>query len=506
MISAPKRRCARSLIFLGLVALATATPGPWSDSAFAQDMPFEAVVTDEAVDVRAGPGRAYYVVDQLERGDRVRVVQTLYDWSKIEAPESSFSYISQAFVNARGDGSTGVVNSDRQEVKAGSLQGPGISYKTQVVLNRGDEVKILDTEGDYYKIEPPDNAYVYLPPGSLRPVGPADEAPRGPARRANDGNADRPREGTEAQANADDDAFIESNGDTDDGGSEPVASLDDRAEDPRALAEASTRPNETPGDDADTADRGVDGQVTRETDRDNAADPDRTSEPERAAKEDSATVTLGTEEREREPGDVAIDIAKGQELDVETQTTALAELEERAVTQLKKPVEEQPIEELLAAYRSLRDREDLELTPGERKLVSLRIAVLERNRQLREALARIEASQEVAQEEAEAPAAAEQADDDAATDTQPVDRATAQDFDAVGRLLASSVYDGQSLPRMYRLVDPTARRTLAYLAPADVDTTDMLGELVGVRGESRYDPSLKLRVFEVETIERLSGD
>lgn len=514
MITAPQRRRARLMFFACLAALTASAPLTWSETALARDTPFDAVVTDKQVEVRAGPGRAYYVVDKLERGDRVRVVQTLYDWSKIEAPASSFSYISQAFVNARGDGSTGVINTNRQEVKAGSLQGPGVSYKTQVMLNRGDEVKILDTVGDYYKIEPPENAFVYLPPGSLRPAGPQDEAPQR--------DADAPEQ---AEADADESREPDA-GEVDDAG-EPDASLDDRAEDLITLSQQSERQTETGGeteapqttDDPMEPDPGTEEADTRTADATEPADDrvesasegearDETgdaavvdaAEGDAAEEGDAPSVTLSTEERQREPTDVEIDIAKGQELDVAAESPALAELEARAVPELKKPVEEQPIEDLLAAYRSLRDREDIELSASERQLVTLRIAVLQRNRQLREALAKIEASQ--------------QADDeaDAAVETQrqgrtaTTERGSPLDFDAVGKLLASSVYDGTSLPRMYRLVDPTARRTLAYIAPTDVDATAMLGELVGVRGESQYDPSLKLRIFEVESIEVLNRE
>jgi SH3-like domain-containing protein len=476
MITAPLRRRARSIFSVVVVALTVTVSLSWSDTVFARDTPFEAIITDKQVEVRAGPGRAYYVVDTLQRGDRVRVVQTLYDWSKIEAPDSSFSYISQAFVNARGDGSTGVVNSNRQEVKAGSLQGPGVSYKTQVMLNRGDEVKILETVGDYYKIEPPKNAFVYLPPGSIRPAGPRDVAPA----RETSGSEETGREGADENPGAP-------------AAGEPDASVDDRAEDLITLSRQSERQTETDGE-ADAAEP-TDDRVA------SMAEPDAQDGPGDAAEEEDApSVTLSTEQRDREPGEVEIDIAKGQELEVEPETTALAELEARAIPELKKRVEEQPIEDLLAAYRSLRDREDIELNSSERQLVALRIAVLQRNRQLREALAKIEASQEAA-EQSPATASNEQA-----TEAASPERGTREAYDAVGKLLASSVYDGRSLPRMYRLVDPTARRTLAYIAPADVDTTAMLGKLVGVRGESQYDPSLKLRIFEVQSIEVLNSE
>ena len=77
-------------------------------------------------------------------------------------------------------------------------------------------------------------------------------------------------------------------------------------------------------------------------------------------------------------------------------------------------------------------------------------------------------------------------------------------YDAVGRLLASSVYDGRTLPRMYRLIDPTTGKSLAYIKPdAPVDCTGYLGKLVGIQGATAYDPALKLKVINVKRIDHL---
>src|SRR5690606_7330669 len=63
-------------------------------------------------------------------------------------------------------------------------------------------------------------------------------------------------------------------------------------------------------------------------------------------------------------------------------------------------------------------------------------------------------------------------------------------YTVVGRLVASSVYDGRTLPLMYRVLspEPTSTRTLAYVAPdATASLIDKLGKLVGVVGDSRFD-------------------
>ncbi len=73
-------------------------------------------------------------------------------------------------------------------------------------------------------------------------------------------------------------------------------------------------------------------------------------------------------------------------------------------------------------------------------------------------------------------------------------------YAVVGRLLPSAVYDGQRLPRMYRVqsVDNTeAPRTLGYLRPSkELNLETMLGETIGVVGTPKLDPRLNLRIIE----------
>ena len=79
------------------------------------------------------------------------------------------------------------------------------------------------------------------------------------------------------------------------------------------------------------------------------------------------------------------------------------------------------------------------------------------------------------------------------------------DYTVVGILNASSIYDGKRLPLLYRLVDPAVGQTVAYVStknPAQLAT--MLGTLVGIRGEKRYDEALRVSVIEPTAIEILT--
>lgn len=80
-----------------------------------------------------------------------------------------------------------------------------------------------------------------------------------------------------------------------------------------------------------------------------------------------------------------------------------------------------------------------------------------------------------------------------------------QPFDAVGRLNASTVYNGERLPLLYRLQDIGSGQTLAYIVPGPTfDLSSMLGLVVGVKGPTRYDESLRLNTIKPSRIDVLN--
>lgn len=79
------------------------------------------------------------------------------------------------------------------------------------------------------------------------------------------------------------------------------------------------------------------------------------------------------------------------------------------------------------------------------------------------------------------------------------------DYDAVGVLNASTVFDGKRLPALYRLQDPAVGQTVAYVVPRDdFQLATMLGVLVGIKGQKRYDEPLRLTVIEPRSVDILT--
>ncbi len=80
------------------------------------------------------------------------------------------------------------------------------------------------------------------------------------------------------------------------------------------------------------------------------------------------------------------------------------------------------------------------------------------------------------------------------------------DYDVIGRLTASTIFDGQRLPKMLRLQEPGTNRTLAYIEPSGhgFEMIEMLGLWLGIVGEKSYDPALRLNIITPKRIDLLA--
>lgn len=415
-----------------LVTACLGLPGQVS----AQEVPFTGVVIQNQTDVRAGAADRYYRVGELNKGQLVQVDEVIAGWNKIVPPEGFHSYISKAFVDAKGDGSTGVVNSDRSKVYAADVNGPAGSYRVQAILNSGDGVQIVAEEGSHYKIVAPSNAYVYLPPGSVRRALAMETTPPAPAESAES----EPAEATPVEQ------------------PKPVETK------PAPAVVVPVEPEPTPR------------PVVEAPAEPEVIQLNPPAEPEPAAdstSEQALNNMLGEDANVPQPTPVA-------------KAASLAELEEQFESSKELPIEERPLAELIAGYEAVQSAGGL--SDSDAYGVKSRLAWLRHQQNIAEGLIAIASASEPQPQPREAP------------DDKPVA------YDAVGRLLASSVYDGRTLPRMYRLADPATGRAVAYIrADGPVATLPHLGKLVGVTGASAYDPDLKLKVITVKRIDTLEA-
>lgn len=494
-----------------------------ASAAVAQEVPFAGMVTDDEVEVRAGAGTSYYVVGKLKKGTAINVDDRIFEWYKITPPPGVFSYASKGHINARGDGTEGVISVDRARVTAASVNGPGESYRRQLDLLKGDKVQIVAEEGGFYKIIPPKEAYVFLPVKSVTkaqfqpavaaapPAAPA-AAPAAPAVAvavpAPTPVVVEPVEPV-AVAPAPTPA--------------PVVTTPEPAPAPAPVA-VTVKPVEPPAPVA------VSTQPAPPPLPSNIGEGSRplpevvppsvvTVEP--AAPTNSAAVL--------NPGPLALDphapaatvqvrdpalpaspavstepadatghesIATASDAPVampaeppqpqfNARTEAVRAVEEKMIAAMQLPLERRPVDELLSAYELV--ARDQSLPIGDKRIVAIRLAQLRRDAQLAVALRQIAAVQQQAE----------------TTMPPPVNvTRTSRDYDAFGVMVASVVYDGVNLPRLYRVVNPVDNRTLAYIRPnAAVDAANQIGRTVGVLGATQYDPGLKLRVLDPERVD-----
>ena len=143
--------------------------------------PYAAEITDDDVPIRSGPGTNYYICGKLKKSDKVNVVGSQFSWSRIVPPTGSFSWISTRYVSIDPDNSSiGIVTAAGIRVYAGSEYKEPIHSETlQLKLNRGDEVGFVGTQkGDYYKIAPPEGAYLWVSTKYTKPIAAPAPAPK----------------------------------------------------------------------------------------------------------------------------------------------------------------------------------------------------------------------------------------------------------------------------------------------------------------------------------------
>jgi hypothetical protein len=177
-------------------------------------------------------------------------------------------------------------------------------------------------------------------------------------------------------------------------------------------------------------------------------------------------------------------------------TTAqkLAEVESRFADAAKKPLADQPVAALRMEYETLLAAEDL--PSADRQLVKHRLELLQDRQQLQEAVTRMDSLKQQML--------------DSQKRREETDARKPKAYTAVGRLISSSLYTGDKLPRLYRLVDALSGLTIAYVQTPGVETeihgkvNSMLGQYVGVIGAKQYDPALKLTIILVNEIDALT--
>ncbi len=81
------------------------------------------------------------------------------------------------------------------------------------------------------------------------------------------------------------------------------------------------------------------------------------------------------------------------------------------------------------------------------------------------------------------------------------------DYEIVGRLGTSGVFNGDERPLLYRVQDPRTNRTLAYVRPeSNSAIKDMIGQHIGVMGILEYDPTLQVNIINMTRVDLMASN
>jgi len=415
-----------ALIALSLaVAPASAQPANSSDGVEQARMNYEGRILGNQVTLRSGPGENYYPVIRLDTGATVIINGIKFDWLRIVPPEGTHSLIAKEFVTVTGN--SGRISGTVVNVRSGSTLNS--QYSTiHGKLQRGDAVDILgEVELDgktWLKIKPPPGTTLFVKKDFVEPV-----RALGPA-------------------------VI------------PVTPLTTPPATPR---DPVAGPAVTPPSDG-AAGGGVVG---------NPADLNRDTGTGIPGTELANQPRTSTPATPREPSSIELARASAQQ----QAEVAYDQAETTWRAAMDKPLEDQPLPEILARFEALAVNEDLPVTLRQQS-ASTASFIRSRN-QTREDVLKLRQSQAEMQARLQ-PLQAQ--------NRQLADQFRQADmnrFTAIGQLQTST------LANLHRLVDPATGRTLVYLRSTGGAT---VGQFVGVKGPLSRDENLNIQLVTPESI------
>ncbi|NOY42109.1 MAG: hypothetical protein GXP26_09765 [Planctomycetes bacterium] len=146
-----------------------------------QQFPYVAYADKPDIYVRSGPGQRYYPTQQLQQGHAVEVYRHDGDgWCAVRPPEGSFSLVATHQVNQLGQG-VAEVSAEQTVTRVGSLLSPERSA-IQVLLTRGERIKVLDSAGAdvsrWLRIAAPAGEFRWIAAEDLSPQPPVESSHR----------------------------------------------------------------------------------------------------------------------------------------------------------------------------------------------------------------------------------------------------------------------------------------------------------------------------------------
>ncbi|MBU4140755.1 MAG: SH3 domain-containing protein [Candidatus Omnitrophica bacterium] len=120
--------------------------------------PVYAAVLKNKVNIRAGQGLNFEILGQLNKGDTVMVLGRESAWYKIKLPGEALCFVHKDYIEE------GVIKADKVRARAGC----GLNFNILGILQRGEAVDILEEDGDWLRITPPEGSAGWIKKDYLR--------------------------------------------------------------------------------------------------------------------------------------------------------------------------------------------------------------------------------------------------------------------------------------------------------------------------------------------------
>lgn len=467
----------------------------------AQTFPFEGVVQGDHVNLRSGPDTTWYPVAKVSNGTRVTVLGEQFGWYKIDPPTGSFSWVMKDCITTT-DGSKGKVSVPRVSVRAGSMLDEERRAAVQTLLGQGAEVKILGQSGTWYKIEPPVGSCVWVSAKFVAPVKAAapvaaPTATTKPAAEATKVAEVKPA--VEVATATTKPAAVEPVKVAEVATTKPAAEVK-AAEVTGKVAVAETSATTKPAveEKAATAQPTLESMTTEEKNESLAelsskagTKGEGVTSVTSSKVEVTKTITVSAPSGPKVK--VTINTGSGPKTYVGQMVPELAAVEKLYTAERSKPLSERNWASIKADYAAIAAAtgKDNELSAA---LAASRVKSIEFDEQNREGLKQLQNVQR------------EQTKTMTEIETQMTRISTAMVrtpsdiWKDEGVLMASTVFQGPHVPKRYRLFDPKANRTVAYVEPAESSNIMMeeyLGKYVQVTGRVYHDAAMNINIIKV---------
>ncbi|MBX3390281.1 MAG: hypothetical protein KF691_12605 [Phycisphaeraceae bacterium] len=471
----------------GIVAVAAGLPA-FAIAQVKDVASYQAVIVAPSADVHSGDTSVFYRVGALQEGAVVLVDGESANWSRISYPADSFAIVRAE--DATYDPATKELKlSKPSRLFAGNkTSGFAGSWKALLptTLPVGTSLKVLQVEEGAagsgavaYRVPVPAEARAFTESKNLRKATPAEVS------------AFRAKGGTVAEA----------------GAASPTPTAEPVAAAPTINTPAASPPASAPSSTPSTP--AVDNSLVTPMNTSGTAGAPASSSP--APTEpgtttpapvtiDQSTTNAGSTPAQGTPGSTpSTASAPAPAAPVTANMRAAARIKEldQAFDRVNaQPLGEAEYETLISEYERTLQSLSGQITPRQRTLLEQRLNILKFRKDLRQQqLALLNDSGTVQQQNQQVLQNVAQVE-------------STRVYSIVGQLQPSTVYNGQTLPLMYRIqsVGTSVPRTLGYIKPDPrFSFNDKLGQIVGVIGDSSMDKDLKLNVITPVRIDLLQG-